>query len=305
MTQSRRLVVAASMLVALASAARADTPTKEAGKHFQRGVALYNEADYRAALVEFRRAYEIAPNAVVLYNIGETQYQLQNYAAALTTLERYLNESGATATHRPEVEQTLDILRARVGKVEVKTNLPDCEVTIDDEVVGKSPLASPVLVSIGRRKVTAMHAGRQAETRFVEVAAGDTVGITLALADPEGVVRAGPTAVAPDPNAGARLIRIGWITTGVLAVGALTTGIFAWRASSDLDDARHTFGETPGDLQNKASHVTTLSAVADIIGAVAIVTGGVTLGLTLSRSRSHEVHVGLAPRGVLIGGTFQ
>jgi len=301
---SYRLLLASSVVIALASAAHADTPTKEAGKHFQRGVALYNEADYRAALVEFRRAYEIAPNSVVLYNIGETQYQLQNYAAALTTLDRYLNESGTTATHRPEVEQTLEILRARVGKVEVKTNIPDCEVTIDDEVVGKSPLTSPVLVSIGRRKVTAMHTGRQAETRFVEVAAGDTVGISLALADPEGVIRTAPTPAPDDPNARARLIRIGWITTGVLAVGALTTGALAWQASSSLDDARHTFGETPDDLQNKASRVTTLSAVADIIGAVAIVTGGVTLGLTLTRSRSHEVHVGLAPKGVLIGGTF-
>src|ERR1043165_5818761 len=67
-----------------------DSSVKEAGKHFQRGVTLYNEADYRAALVEFKRAYEIAPNSAVLYNIGQTYYQLQNYAAALVALGRYL-----------------------------------------------------------------------------------------------------------------------------------------------------------------------------------------------------------------------
>src|SRR3954464_11843156 len=108
------LVVIASLglHVGLASSARADTPPpptaqQKSGKHFQRGVSLYTEADYRAALVEFRRAYEIAPNSAVLYNIGETYYQLQNYAAALSTLQRYLNESGTTAAHRRDVEQTI------------------------------------------------------------------------------------------------------------------------------------------------------------------------------------------------------
>src|SRR6476619_3947094 len=139
-------MMAGVVCLALASPAGAQpTPSPsavaEAGKHFQRGVTMYNEADYRAALVEFRRAYETAPNAAVLYNIGQTYYQLQNYAAALSTLERYLAESGPTAPHRQEVEQTIATLQARVGKVAITTNVPDCEITIDDELVGKTPLS--------------------------------------------------------------------------------------------------------------------------------------------------------------------
>src|SRR5438046_1076480 len=80
------------------SVARGDVPSaaavNDAAKHFQRGVTMYTEADYRAALVEFRRAYEIAPNATVLYNIAQTYYQLQDYAGALVTFERYLAEAG-------------------------------------------------------------------------------------------------------------------------------------------------------------------------------------------------------------------
>jgi hypothetical protein len=137
----------------------------EAGKHFQRGVTMFSEADYRAALVEFRRAYELAPNATVLYNIGQTYYQLQNYAAALVALGRYLTESGASAPHRREVEQTIDTLQTRVGKVAISTTTPGCDITVDDELVGKTPLDEPVLVSIGRRKITALRDGRVAETR--------------------------------------------------------------------------------------------------------------------------------------------
>src|ERR1041384_5358063 len=109
-------VMAGVMSLALASSVRAQpapspSAVAEAGKHFQRGVTMYNEADYRAALVEFRRAYETAPNAAVLYNIGQTYYQLQNYAAALVALGRYLTEAGASAAHRREVEATIDTLQ--------------------------------------------------------------------------------------------------------------------------------------------------------------------------------------------------
>jgi tetratricopeptide (TPR) repeat protein len=56
---------------------------KEASERFRRGVKLYRDADYVAALVEFKRAYELAPNFRVLYNLGQTSRQLKDYAAAL------------------------------------------------------------------------------------------------------------------------------------------------------------------------------------------------------------------------------
>jgi tetratricopeptide repeat protein/PEGA domain-containing protein len=282
---------------------------REAGKHFQRGVSLYTEADYRAALVEFRRAYEIAPNSAVLYNIGETYYQLQNYAAALSTLQRYLSESGATAGHRREVEQTIDTLQTRVGKVAIATNVPDCEITVDDELVGRTPLTEPLLVSIGRRKITAMREGRAPETRFVDVAAGDTVQLALSLGDGAGRAPAGAlstsTATPPRGSDGKGLITAGWVTTGVLGAGALTTGVLAFLASRQLSDLRNSYPTSQAELNSKGSRVSTLSTVADILGVAALVTGGLTLTLSLSRSHDHEVHVALAPNGLQLAGTFR
>jgi len=95
---------------------------KEAGVHFQRAVQLYSEADYRAALVEFKRAYELAPNVTVLYNLGETYYQLQQYAEALTTFERFLAEGGTQ--HKQEVENAVSVLKTRVGKLDITTPSP-------------------------------------------------------------------------------------------------------------------------------------------------------------------------------------
>jgi Tetratricopeptide repeat/PEGA domain len=310
------VIVSLGLQAGLAGRARADVPPpqpqaalKEAGKHFQRGVALYTETDYRAALVEFRRAYETAPNPAVLYNIGQTYYQLQNYAAALVTLQRYLTESGPAALHRREVEQTLETLQTRVGKVTITTNLAGSDIAIDDEPAGKTPFPEPQLVSIGRRKVTASHPGTPPQTQFVDVAAGDTVQLsftfTEAIAVP--VTPIAPAVVAPDaPSVSGSSNRgtiVGWSATGVLAAGAITTAVLAFRASSRLKDARNSFPVTQAELDSKSSSVKHYAIAADVLTGLAVVTGLVTLKYTLSRS--HEVSVALAPTGVSLAGTFR
>ena len=113
----RILLVLTFVVVAFATARADDSPSKQAGEHFDRGVGLYGEADYRAALVEFKRAYEIAPNAAVLYNLGQTYFQLQNYASALDSFTRYLSESGESPSHKAEVENAIKTLKTRVGTI--------------------------------------------------------------------------------------------------------------------------------------------------------------------------------------------
>src|SRR3954464_91421 len=135
----RTLLALALCLFVLGAATRAlaDNPSREAGAHFQRGVELYNDGDFRGALVEFKRAYQIWPRANVLYDIGQTEYQLLDYASSLRTMERYLAETGPNAVHRQEVENTVEVLRGRVGRIALTTDAGDpCDVTIDDQAAG-------------------------------------------------------------------------------------------------------------------------------------------------------------------------
>ncbi|HEY1816568.1 MAG TPA: tetratricopeptide repeat protein [Kofleriaceae bacterium] len=298
------------VLVALAPAALADppeSPTKQAGEHFDRGVAMYNEADYRAALVEFKKAYEIAPNAAVLYNLGQTYYQLQNYAEALSAFTQYLAQSGDSPSHEAEVKSAIATLKLRVGKVMVTTNLPGSEITVDDELAGKAPLTAALDVSIGHRKITVLHNGNDPQTRYVDVAAGDLVKIEIDLAPPasEGTpLPAGPAEHA-EPTDRTTLAIGGWIATGALAAGALTVGAIAWHTSSQLSDLRNTFPADPSELNSKSSRVVTLSAIADGLGAAAIVAGGFSLYWTLTRHGDTEVHAAVVPGGVSIAGSFR
>ena len=86
----RKLILPLSLslsLIALASPALAQNNMEEGRKHFQAGVQFYKENDFRAALIEFKRAYELAPNFKVLYNLGQTSLELQDYASALRSFE--------------------------------------------------------------------------------------------------------------------------------------------------------------------------------------------------------------------------
>jgi tetratricopeptide (TPR) repeat protein len=306
------VLVSLAIPLALHSVAQAQpnaAATADAGKHFQRGVTLYNEADFRAALVEFRRAYEIAPNAAVLYNIGQTYYQLQNYAAALMALGRYLTEAGSTAPHRREVEQTIDTLQTRVGKVAISTSAPGADITVDDELVGKTPLDDAVLVSIGRRKITALRDGRVTETRFVDVAAGDTITVSLTAEPAHGNPGGLPP---PSPGTSKSTITTGWIVTGIAGAGTLITGGYAWLASRDLSNARNaqpvpaeSVSARADDLSSKSSKVKTWSYIADGFLAATVIAGGVTLYLSVSRSKEQETHVAITPTGIQIAGTFR
>jgi tetratricopeptide (TPR) repeat protein len=286
----------AAVLAPRAMAQDADT-VREAAKRFQRGVALYGEADYRGALVEFKRACTLMPTAACLYNIGETEYQLQDYAAALVIFERYLAEASPTDSHRTEVEGNVEVLRARVGHVTITTVPPGADITIDDQAVGKTPLDKSVLVSIGHRKVVASLAGRLPVTRYIDVAAEDNLSVTLQLPSGGLAQTAGPFAqqasageASSSRGSGARFA--GWVATGVLAAGAATFGLFALKESNDLGTGKDTLGTPKDTLNHRARLTLTYSILADTLAIGAVVVGGITLYSTLSSSKSPAVGAG-------------
>jgi hypothetical protein len=283
------LAVALAAVSVWAAPARAQD-TRQASQHFQRGVTLYGEADYRAALIEFERAYALAPNPSVLYNVGETRYQLQDYAAALTAFERFLSEAQPGDTRRTEVESNLDVLRTRVGRVTVTTDPAGADIAIDDEPRGRTPLERPVLVSVGRRKVVATLAGRPSVTRYVDVAAEDNVSLTVSMPEAPSPVtpsQAEPPArhaalATPAPGGGGAGLRtIGWVATATLAAGAGCFGLLALRESRELVTARNTFPTSSDTLQHESSLTTTYSMLADGLTAGALAVGAVTLVSTV------------------------
>lgn len=313
----RARVAAAALLVgALTSwAPPADAAPKwmEADEHFRHGVALFKENNYRAALVEFQRAYEIDPKFQVLYNIGESQYQLQDYASALKTFERYLAEGGAKigVKRKKDVEAEIVTLKGRVATIEVAVNEPGAIVAIDDVEIGKSPL-EPITVSAGRRKITASLSGRVPVTQVVDVAGGDQKTIRLEIAPlatekPEKPEK--PRPPAPSPVAPI----VTWSATGALAIGAVVTGVLALGASQELTDELERYPADPDKIDGAHGRAFTLGLTTDILIGTSVAAAGVAIYFTVDWSMKSDeaaaptrpaARLVVRPGGLALDGTF-
>ncbi|MEP7126056.1 MAG: PEGA domain-containing protein [Byssovorax sp.] len=283
----------------------------EAASRFKKGLELFKDGDYQAALIELRRANELAPNYNVLYNIGQVYFQLQDYPNALHSLERYVQEGGKgiDAKRRAEVEKDIDKLKARVANVEIVVNVPDAEVTIDDVSAGKTPLPKAVLVSAGRHRIVVTKVGFTSITRQIEIASAELQKVPVDLVETKAN---SPTpVVVPDPGNGTTppppvptvptpltlpegpapqptrsVPVVGWVVTGGLAAGAVVTGILALGASSDLKTQRTSPAPTRDALDSAKSKTQTLALVTDILAGCAVVAGGITLYFTVAGGSS-------------------
>src|SRR5262245_55283292 len=92
-------IVALGLIAALAApggrALAAPSPTDEARERFGRGVQLFHEGSLEAALAEFQKAHQLAPNYRLHYNIAQVQYELHNFVEALRSFWKYLAQGGS------------------------------------------------------------------------------------------------------------------------------------------------------------------------------------------------------------------
>jgi hypothetical protein len=297
--------VRVALLCASLTAATAASPApvfaqnsqKEAANRFNKGYELFKEGDFQAALIEFKRAYELAPNFRVLYNIGQVQFQLQDYAGALASLEQYLDEGGkqVPAARRKEVEKDIEKLRVRVSRVEITTNVPGATITIDDIEIGTAPLDEPVLVSAGRRTIAATKDGRMPARKVIDVAGNDALSVRLELPElasgsppvvyvedeePTDTVEPPPDEITTDEPA-PDLPWAWWIGTGVLGTASAIFGALALDSASDLESMREQSPATAGDLDSAKDRTTAFSVTTDVLLVGTAIVGGISIYLTI------------------------
>jgi PEGA domain len=298
---------------------------KEGREHFARGIALYREANFSGARAEFERAYDVAPSYRILFNLGETAFELQDYAGAIMAFSRYLSEGGTAvpALRRTEVEKSIGELEQRVGRLVVSTNVAGADIAVDGVRVGTTPLAAPVVVSVGRRALTATMTGRIPISRTIDVAGGDRTNIVLDLAVPEVAVTPTPApvvAVQPEPAAvpppspapppahskpSMTPFWIGVAATGALTVASATFGALTIGANSTLNDRLNAFPGSASSISSARTQVHSFALAADILGGTAIAAAGVTVYLGVSRrSSAAPASVGFGPGSARLRVTF-
>lgn len=327
-TKIARVLLALSLAALPAvNAARADEGAKgsataapasgsasdEASKRFRSGVAFFKSKDFAAAMVEFKRAYELVPNYSVLYNLGQTARELKDYALALTAYERYLREGDTKiqAARRKEVTTAIEELRGKVGKIKVVTNVSGAEIAVDDITVGASPLPESVVVNIGRRKVSATLRGYAPAQRVLDVAGQEEATATLELTKigAAKVEPSGPVGPPPPPPV-LKTPTIVWVmlsATGALAVATGVTGGLAVSARGGLQSELGKFPGDPKAIAAAQGQTQTFAVTTDVLGGLALASAITTTVLYLVAPRAEEkpkTTVGISPTGLVVQGAF-
>jgi hypothetical protein len=333
-----KAVACAVVLLALASAgsvcaepASGPEPKKAdveaARRHFRRGVELYKEDSFDAALAEFNKANQLAPDYRLLYNLGQVQSERHDYVAALQLFERYLKQGGreVSAERRAQVEQELAALRHRVAELSVTANVGGGELFVDGVSAGELPLKEPVLVSTGVHQLQLRKPSYRTSTRTLTIAGGESSRVKFQL-QPEAsgpgetpgsrARERGSGQAEADGGANRTPLWISLVSTGVLAGGAVTFAVLTRKADRDLDKELDRFPSDGERIDDARSDLKRNAALTDAFTAAAVIAGGFSLYFAISSPSASDrgekaarkglegVSIGAAGPGVRLFGNF-
>ncbi len=131
-----------------------ETLTGAAKGDYESGKLLYTDGDYAGSLVKFSSAYDASKDPRLLWNMATCEKNLRHYSKSLGLLRRYVKDGDAVLTDqdKKEADDLIKVMEPFTAKLLVNVDEPGAEVTVDDDVIGKSPV-EPVVVDIGTRKL--------------------------------------------------------------------------------------------------------------------------------------------------------
>jgi tetratricopeptide (TPR) repeat protein len=110
---------------------------KDARKHFEKGVDLFEKEDYSEALEEFKKSFEIKRHWSVRYNLGMCYIALGSLAEGVTELSMFLEEGGKNvkSSMAKEVNAALIDLLPELGTIVIFGDLKDYTFQINGKPV--------------------------------------------------------------------------------------------------------------------------------------------------------------------------
>jgi hypothetical protein len=184
----KRVLFAGALAVILSlthgafAAPLAESLTGDAKADYAAAVVYFGDKDYEHAFLKFKSAYERSNDARLLWNMAACQKELRRYAKAIPLVERYVKESGPALStdDKNEADALVAALKPGTTTIRVDVSEADADVTVDDEPLGKSPVAAPMLVDLGTHKLRVKKAGFDDFEQSVN-AGGEAVAVSVKL----------------------------------------------------------------------------------------------------------------------------
>ena len=210
-----------------------DAPLARAKELFRQGVALFEAGQIEHALDLFQESRALVPSAQNTLNAALCLDRLERWDEALDLYEEMVTSFGAelSAKDKDEIVHALARLHAKMGAIDVVSNVEGAALLVDGRPRGKLPRNAPLPLLAGERVLRVFKDGYKTFTTTVTVAAGGRARVDATL---EPLAAAGQLRVE-DPDA----------EGSDLFVDRVLVGKVPWEGT--LGPGRHVIWEERGD----------------------------------------------------------
>ncbi|WP_437746994.1 PEGA domain-containing protein [Sorangium sp. So ce1504] len=162
---------------------RAEDGMSEAKAHFVKGIKLYDQGAFSAALAEFQASRALYPGESATIRAATCLDLLHRFDEALDLFEVALRAFSSTMAPetRAAVQRKVIELRGLVGTVEIEGAEPGAAITVDGQRRGEFPLLAPLRVAAGSYGVRVYKEGFEPFEARVDVAGGQTARVSAHL----------------------------------------------------------------------------------------------------------------------------
>jgi hypothetical protein len=135
--------------------------TGAAKESYEAGKVHFADGNFRGAMLKFEAAYDASKDVRLLWNAAAAARGDKRYAKALEFLNTYLKEGDGvlSAADRTDAEDSIKGLEPLVSRLRLAIAQPEAQVTVDEQLVGTSPLPRAVLLDVGPHHVVVRKPG--------------------------------------------------------------------------------------------------------------------------------------------------
>jgi hypothetical protein len=267
-------------------AAEGAAPLEGEAELVRKGVALREQGKDAEALEVFRTAYERWKTPRARAQLGLAAQALGRWVEAEGELEGALGaaDDGWIAGNRAALEGALEVIRRRLGSLEILCETPGGEVWIDGRLIGRLPLARPIRLPAGSVSVRVQAAGHTSVNRSVEVVAGRLGRETFQMMPLEAVPNTPPPGLSarvtdppPGPPPAQRRVLPRAVFWATVAAAVVAGGLTTW-SGLDVLSANRDYEANPtrdgyNDGRSRELRTNWLGGATAVLGLSATVIG--------------------------------
>ncbi len=166
---------------------RADS-LEEAKENTEQARDYINQGRYDEALSALRTAYNLKPSPLIMFNIAMCEKALSRHIEAISTFQNYFEMERKWRAVNPRLHSlamtALEELYRLVGQLEIVDAPDGASITVDEKVVGTTPLNEPFYLLPGKHSVKVVKEGFATLDINVVITADAKIKVTADLERP-------------------------------------------------------------------------------------------------------------------------